>query len=136
MFRQFINFLLSPFGTAFEGECACCGACCRNLILVDNGRPVRAMSQFEKLRKRKPAYSRFKPLEQDSPDEFLYFKCTMLGDDNKCTDYNNRPDICRHYPQKAMLRHGGKLLDGCGYYIKGKKSFARELERAQKNLRE
>lgn len=25
------------------------------------------------------------------------FRCTLLGSDGRCGDYENRPDLCRHY---------------------------------------
>ena len=53
----------------------------------------------------------------------------MLDEDNTCRDYDNRPSICRTYPSEAMLRRGGKLLDGCGYRVVPKTPFARVLAR-------
>lgn len=37
-------------------------------------------------------------------DSGIYFyHCPKLGDDNLCTDYENRPDICRDFPNNALV---------------------------------
>ena len=51
-----------------------------------------------------------------------YYDCSLLGADNKCTDYENRPSICKGYPfynrqviDAALIK---KLIDRkCGFVI-------------------
>jgi len=45
-------------------------------------------------------------------DNGIYFyHCPKLGDDNLCTDYENRPDICRDFPNNPLVI----FPKGCGY---------------------
>ena len=55
-------------------------------------------------------YNKLKDLM--NPNERLYFYyCSKLGADNLCSDYENRPDICRDFPLTPL-----KILpDNCGY---------------------
>lgn len=55
-------------------------------------------------------YNKLKELM--NPNERLYFYyCSKLGADDLCSDYENRPDICRDYPFTPLK----VLPDGCGY---------------------
>ncbi len=55
-------------------------------------------------------YNKLKDLMD--PDERLYFYyCSKLGADDLCSDYENRPDICKDYPMTALKT----LPDNCGY---------------------
>ncbi len=55
-------------------------------------------------------YNKLKELM--NPNERLYFYyCSKLGADDLCSDYENRPDICKDFPLTAL-----KILpDCCGY---------------------
>ena len=105
------------------GGCITCGKCCRNLILISKGKPVKSLSQFEKLVKKKPFYNHFNMVSKDKEHGYIYFSCDKLGSDNFCSDYENRPDICRNFPSKNMPKYKGKLLPECGYKIIPSKSF-------------
>jgi len=39
----------------------------------------------------------------DSADELVFYKCLYIGDDNKCRIHEDRPDICRDYPDTPFL---------------------------------
>ncbi len=125
---DFFSFLRRP-KVRFEGACARCGTCCKNVVLVDGGKPVQTVEHFEKLVRRKPEYRRFVPRHEYMREGFLYVSCEMLADDNTCIDYENRPRICRDYPSAAMLRHGGKLLPGCAFKVVPKRPFSEVLAR-------
>ena len=86
------------------------------------------MEQFERLVAREPEYRFFRPQEERDEDGFIYFSCLLLGDDGLCTDYENRPTICRTYPDPAMFRFGAELPSGCGYYREPERSFAEVLD--------
>ncbi len=47
--------------------------------------------------------------KNDSGIHFYY--CPKLGEDNLCTDYENRPDICRDFPNNPLVI----FPKGCGY---------------------
>lgn len=47
----------------------------------------------------------------DENERLYFYYCSKLGADNLCSDYENRPDICKDFPLTAL-----KILpDGCGY---------------------
>ena len=50
--------------------------------------------------------------EEEEHFSVLYFYyCSKLGADDLCSDYENRPDICKDFPLTAL-----KILpDTCGY---------------------
>lgn len=41
----------------------------------------------------------------------FFYHCPKLGNDNLCTDYENRPDICRDFPNNPLVI----FPKGCGY---------------------
>src|SRR5262249_57429982 len=50
-----------------------------------------------------------------APDAHL-FACSRLGDDGRCTAYEERPLVCRGYPSYDLPPHPMPLADGeCGY---------------------
>ena len=111
-----------------EGACKMTGNCCRNLLLVDMGKPVRTLKQFKELVEKEPWHEMFIPHEKSYNDGMLRFTCTNLTEDHKCAIHDTRPDMCRRYPDLRMLKHGGELLPGCGYRIVPDKSFDEVLD--------
>ena len=103
-----------------EYSCACCGSCCRL---------ASSEYSFEELKERAkngdkfssdfvsifvPYKSKDEPrklfpdyielLEKTFKGEELYFYyCPKLGADGLCTDYENRPDICRVFPSDPLV---------------------------------
>lgn len=110
------------------GGCNGCGKCCMHLTLVDRGRPIKRMEQFERLVAREPEYRFFRPEDERDEDGFIYFSCLLLGEDGLCTDYERRPTICREYPDPSMFRFGAQLPSGCGYYQAPERDFAQVLD--------
>lgn len=117
-----------------EGACKMSGNCCRNLLLVDRGRPIASLRRFRRLAAREAEFEMFIPREGRSKDGLLRFSCRNLGDDGSCQIYQTRPDFCREYPTRAMYEVGGDLLPGCGYrFVVGDapaEPFAEVFERA------
>ncbi len=111
-----------------SGNCLGCGKCCRNLVLVHRGKPVRLEAEFEALKKTNPFYENMEPVGRSREDALLYFWCRLLREDNSCGDYERRPAMCRSYPDPKVFRLGGRLLSGCGYRVSPRKDFARVLE--------
>ena len=112
-----------------EYSCAKCGACCK--LAVSGNSPM----QFKQKALRGDKLARewlsiYVPYESEEiaeaicpdfynklkdvmdPDERLYFYyCSKLGADDKCTIYENRPDMCKNFPMSPM-----KILpDTCSY---------------------
>ncbi len=113
-----------------EGSCRQTGNCCRNLILVDRGKPVTSQAAFEKLKKKFPVYEMFQPNGSQTEEGYLRYTCTNLRADNKCGIYESRPALCRRYPHSEMVQLGGGLLPGCGYRIVPEKGFDELLNKA------
>jgi uncharacterized protein len=111
-----------------EGACKMTGNCCRNLILVDRGRPVRTRKRFDSLVRRQPYHEMFVPREEPDIDGRLRFSCRNLTNDHRCGIYDTRPDICRSYPEPRMIELGGDLLPGCGFTVVPEKDFEQFLE--------
>jgi len=112
-----------------EYSCNKCGECCK--LAISEYSPI----QLKQRAMRGDKYAReflsiFIPYESEDmaeaicpdfynklkncmdADERLYFYyCSKLGADNLCSDYENRPDICKDFPLTAL-----KILpDGCGF---------------------
>lgn len=106
---------LSKFYTSIfqvTGGCKKRGHCCRNFTLY-SGHFIRNQQDFEDAVKKKPQWSIF--MFKESDEEKAFFTCSKL--DNKtglCTIYDDRPDICRDFPNGSLQR-GLVPDDGCGY---------------------
>lgn len=55
-------------------------------------------------------YHKLKEL-MDENTRFYFYYCSKLGADNLCSDYENRPDICRDFPFTATKT----LSDKCSF---------------------
>lgn len=100
-----------------EGACKMSGSCCRNLILVDRGRPLGSLRRFRRLARRDREFRMFVPREEVPGDGLLRFRCQNLAVDGHCQIHPRRPEFCRDYPSIAMFERGGSLLTGCGYRL-------------------
>ncbi len=63
----------------------------------------------EDARKIYPEYIQM--LEENKEDEVYFYHCPKLTKDNKCSDYENRPQICRDFPDNPL----SILPVSCGY---------------------
>ncbi len=116
------------------GQCDMCGRCCLHLNLSYGDRWIRKEKDFRAMLKDYPDYDRFELIGK-TDGGLLIFKCSMITEDGKCGDHENRPDICREYPDPDLLYSGGELLDHCGYSFKVVPSFKRVMQAAQKTSR-
>lgn len=55
-------------------------------------------------------YAKLKDL-MDANERLYFYYCRKLGADNLCSDYENRPDICRDFPMTPLKT----LPDCCGF---------------------
>lgn len=58
-----------------------------------------------------PDYVELLKNKYGSVDEVYFYYCPKLSEDNLCTDYGNRPDICRDFPNNALAI----LPNSCGF---------------------
>ena len=115
-----------------EGCAACCKLACSEFSLEElkqksqNGDnfaqqflsvfvPYESESEAEKIY---PEY--FKLLKEKKQNEKIYFYyCPKLTKDNRCPDYENRPQICKDFPDNPL----GLLPITCGF-----KTWKKEVE--------
>lgn len=64
----------------------------------------------EQARKIYPEY--IKMLEDNKEDEVYFYHCPKLSDCKRCSDYENRPQICRDFPDNPL----SILPVSCGFY--------------------
>jgi len=57
---------------------------------------------------------RFRPKGRDGEGHF-FFSCEYISRDNRCMDYENRPDMCRSYPALSMIRQEVFPKEDCSY---------------------
>lgn len=71
----------------------------------------------EEARKVYPAYIQM--LEENKEDAVYFYHCPKLTKGNRCSDYENRPQICCDFPDNPL----SILPDSCGY-----KKWKEEIE--------
>ncbi len=108
-------------------HCNCCATCC-NLACSEfspeelekrakNGDNFAQQflsvfvpySSKEEARKVYPEYIAL--LEENKEDEVYFYHCPKLTADKKCSDYENRPQICRDFPDNPLTL----LPASCGF---------------------
>lgn len=57
---------------------------------------------FDEAAKIYPEYIELLKNKYGDVDSVHFYHCPKLSDDNLCTDYENRPDICRDFPTNAL----------------------------------
>ncbi len=96
-------------------HCGGCGVCCRFAVSefspaelelkAKNGdkyafqfiQTFVPYSSINEAREIYPEYVEF--LEKNTDGVFYIYYCPKVTDDNKCPDYENRPQICRDFPE-------------------------------------
>lgn len=67
---------------------------------------------YERIEDAEKIYPEYIKLLREKVEEKVYFyHCPKLTDDNRCSDYENRPQICRDFPDNPLAI----LPDKCGY---------------------
>lgn len=66
-------------------------------------------SSKEEARKVYPEYIAL--LEENKEDEVYFYHCPKLTEDKRCSDYENRPQICRDFPDNPLTL----LPVSCGF---------------------
>lgn len=67
-------------------------------------------SSKEEAQKVYPEY--IKMLEDNKEEDVYFYHCPKLNDCKRCSDYENRPQICRDFPDNPL----SILPKSCGYY--------------------
>ncbi len=96
-------------------SCAGCGACCRFAvsefspetlkIKAKNGdnfasQFINTFVPYESIDQARKIYPEYvEMLEELTDGNFYIYHCPKVTDDNRCPDYENRPQICRDFPE-------------------------------------
>ena len=109
------------------GSCNQCGQCCQNIYLTYRRKVIETDADFFAIKQLHPQeYGTFEPLEQGTKG--VVFRCTALGSNNQCTQYETRPSFCRTYPTEDALLAGSKLPVECSYQFKVNHTFQQVLK--------
>lgn len=100
-----------------EIDCSMCGACCKLAISEFSHEQLREKAQNgDKYSKQfietfipydgdkipKTLFPQYLELIEESHEKIYYYHCDKVTNENKCPDYENRPDICRDYPDNPL----------------------------------
>ena len=117
------------------GKCLRCGKCCRSISILLNGEKISDLKEFETLKAQEPEYEIFQPCGT-SEDGIIIFRC-LKQRGNLCSIHNNRPEICRDYPDLYLMYSGAELIEGCGYVLAAPYDFEeiykKKLKQSKKN---
>ena len=111
----------------YRAECGCrgCGVCCKFAVSefsyedlrekANNGdnfasQFVSVFVPYEKAEEYSDIFPEYLELLSDSGKYYVYH-CPKVTDDNRCSDYDNRPQICRDFPDNPIAF----LPKTCGY---------------------
>lgn len=119
---EFLSYFV-PERQSYEitGNCNKCGKCCETIYAAY----MYSEDEFKLMQKIFPSYKRFYIKYKDTNGN-LVFGCKYLTEENLCGDYENRPSVCKKYPQKRLAKYA-EMPDGCGYKV-NKKHFKDYLE--------
>lgn len=89
--------------------CRAPGSCCRGLVLIGISFNVAYWKEEATAAMAKRDMSYFVPvrlpvstmMDRHAHITQVIFDCTRLGADGRCTDYENRPGLCRTYQAKS-----------------------------------
>ena len=86
-------------------DCPNPGSCCKEFAVVIRGKILGYGKYYAKpeeiTRLAKTAGFPFVAKRYSYHIDTWYFSCPVLGEDGLCTDYKNRPEICRNYKPKS-----------------------------------
>lgn len=135
------NELLPVKSLRKNSHCVGCGVCCKFAVSEfspaqlnqkasqgDNfaSQFVKTFIPYEDLDEVKKVFPQYVEFLQNSETDgkYYFYHCPKVTSDNKCPDYENRPQICRDFPDNPI----GFLPLTCGYMDWKQKSELKMLE--------
>ncbi|NDV26414.1 YkgJ family cysteine cluster protein [Desulfovibrio sp. JC010] len=115
-----------------RGSCNLCGSCCRSVCLSVGGRWLKSKRKFYKEIKKDTSLACFE-ISGKTEEGYLKFTCTRLNDNGTCSDYENRPKLCRSFPSPSIFMEFGQLPKGCGFRMSTEIDFEKVLDDAINN---
>lgn len=116
-------------------HCAGCATCCNLACSEFSPEELRQKAEngdnfakqftsifipYESKEEARKIYPEYIQMLEDNKEEDVYFyHCPKLTKDNRCSDYENRPQICRDFPDNPL----SILPKACGY-----KGWKEEIE--------
>ncbi len=116
------NKIIETVDYKITGSCNQCGQCCKKIFSTN----LYYKSEFDLMKKFYKPLKRFNVIGKDKYKR-LVLSCSLLGKDNKCTDYENRLNFCKAYPFDRL--NGGVLLKDCGFQKVPLKEFKNYLDK-------
>lgn len=78
-------------------DCTTCAHCCKTLEIVVDNKDIARLAQHFNISAREFT-NRYVKVTEDKTKIFSSLPCPFLGEDNRCTVYEDRPFACREYP--------------------------------------
>ena len=111
-----------------KGNCLGCGSCCKKIYVRHGRNVIKEEKAFNRLKLLHEFYTYLKIVDKDETG--LVFECSKLDPEtNLCTIHNDRPGICKRYPQEELFSMGGMLSEDCGYKMLPIIPFSEVLEK-------
>ena len=115
-FKDYILYIAYCVAYRRKGHCKQCGRCCRHVYIRNDGKLIGSFQECLLIAQSDKKLKHFNVKGANEAGE-LFFACDYIGKDNKCTRYDERPLMCRVYPDISMLRYGAVPKEDCGYYF-------------------
>jgi Fe-S-cluster containining protein len=90
-------------------DCTQCAHCCRTLQVVVDGNDVDRLAARFGMTSRQFS-RRYVAVDDDRTRYFAASPCPFLGEDNRCTVYEDRPKACRDFPYMHEKHFVGRSL--------------------------
>ena len=78
-------------------DCTTCAHCCKSLKIVVDNKDIARLAQHFNTSAREFS-KQYVAVAEDKTKYFSSLPCPFLGQDNRCTVYEIRPEACRDYP--------------------------------------
>lgn len=123
IYLKFQEVLAERKGYSCTGCATCCNLACSEFSPLELQKRADSGDNFarqflsifvpykdkQEARKVYPEY--IKLLEENKEDEVYFYHCPKLTEDKRCSDYENRPQICRDFPDNPLCI----LPSSCGF---------------------
>ncbi len=124
IYRKWNEILKLRENYSCNGCATCCNLACSEFSYEELKKRVKNGDKFatqftgifvpykskEEARKVYPQYIEL--LDSSVDEEVYFYHCPKLNDCKRCSDYENRPQICRDFPDNPL----SILPKSCGYY--------------------
>jgi len=90
----------------------CSDSCCKNTLLKGiDGQRIKTQEAFDRLMANPNTNSGWQKKSENKKGEWI-FECKHVDENNFCSKYSNRPQICKDFPSGIL-----SLKKACSYYF-------------------